>query len=54
MTSEPFYILLMKNGRTRAQKDLFWMNIAVEKIYRGKLSGCSVTLLIISIGTAKK
>jgi len=43
-----------KNGRIRAQRDPFWMNEAVRMNYRGKLSGCSETLFIISIGAAKR
>jgi len=41
-------------GRTRVQRDPFWMNKAVERNYKGRLSGYSKTLLIISIGAAKK
>jgi len=48
------YDKVKKYGRTRAQRDLFWTRRAVKTIYRGKLSGYSRTLLIISIGAAKK
>jgi len=43
-----------KNGRIRAQRDLFWMRRAAKRIYRRKLSGYSGTLLIILIGAAKR
>jgi len=43
-----------KNGRVRAQRDLFWMRIAARMIYRRKLSGYSEISLIILIGAAKR
>jgi len=43
-----------KSGRIRAQRDLFWMRIAVGMIYRRKLSGFSGISLIILIGAAKR
>jgi len=43
-----------KNRRTRAQRDLCWMRIAVGMIYRWKLSGYSEILLMILIGAAKR
>jgi len=42
-----------KNGWIRAQRDLCWMRIVVEKIYKWKLSGYSKISLIILIGAAK-